>query len=230
MIIDCIADLHGFYPKLEGGDLLIVAGDLTGRDEHWEYITFRNWCNNQKYKKVIVIAGNHDNYLQHHKWSIDPEIDNIEYLCDSGTEFEGLKIWGIPWSKRFIGMNPKCMAFTYYDENWFYDEKIVKIPHDVDILITHSPPYSILDEVKLEGQFKLSEPPLQMYEHVGSKSLYNWLKYVGRPLLHVFGHIHEAYGQCEVFPTYNDQMMISVNASIMNEHYESVNKPVRVIL
>lgn len=27
MIIDCIADLHGFFPELEGGDLLI---DLDG--------------------------------------------------------------------------------------------------------------------------------------------------------------------------------------------------------
>jgi Icc-related predicted phosphoesterase len=32
MIIDCISDLHGAQPKLEGGDLLIVAGDLTARD------------------------------------------------------------------------------------------------------------------------------------------------------------------------------------------------------
>ncbi len=27
MIIDCISDLHGFYPELLGGDLLIVGGD-----------------------------------------------------------------------------------------------------------------------------------------------------------------------------------------------------------
>jgi len=30
MIIDCISDLHGYYPELEGGDLLIIAGDLIG--------------------------------------------------------------------------------------------------------------------------------------------------------------------------------------------------------
>lgn len=231
MIVDMISDLHGHYPKLEGGDLLIVAGDLTARDAHIDHIKFLKWIdedNYGKYKKVIIIGGNHDNLVEKHGREILPSF--CEYLCDSGTEFEGLKIWGSPWSKRFIGMNPKCMAFTYYDENWFYDEKIMKIPVDVDILITHSPPYGILDEVKLEGQFKLSEPPLQMYEHVGSKSLYNWLKYVGRPQLHTFGHVHEAYGQKEIFPTYNDKMMISVNASIMNEHYEPVNKPVRVIL
>ena len=40
MIIDCLSDLHGHYPSLDGGDLLIVAGDLTARDkleEHYEF-------------------------------------------------------------------------------------------------------------------------------------------------------------------------------------------------
>ncbi len=32
MIIDCISDLHGFKPNLNGGDLLIIGGDLTARD------------------------------------------------------------------------------------------------------------------------------------------------------------------------------------------------------
>lgn len=51
MIIDCIADLHGHYPKLEGGDLLIVAGDLTARDTLDEHINFSQWLEKQYYKK-----------------------------------------------------------------------------------------------------------------------------------------------------------------------------------
>lgn len=34
MIIDCIGCLHDHYPELEGGDLLIVTGDLTARDDY----------------------------------------------------------------------------------------------------------------------------------------------------------------------------------------------------
>lgn len=235
MIVDIVSDLHGCKPALQGGDLLIVAGDLTKRDKPKEHEEFYLWLKEQDYDKKIVIAGNHDNFLVEHPNQFKLNEDRIEYLCDSGTTFrdwpelkpgmedgttlevKDYKIWGIPWSKRFIGMNPHCMAFTYYDEEWFYDEKVAKIPVDVDILITHSPPYGILDKVT-DGY------------SVGSPSLYNWLKYVGRPRLHVFGHIHEAYGQCEVFPTYDDKMMISVNASIMNENYQPVNKPIRVVL
>lgn len=43
MIIDFIFDLHGFQPKITGGDLLIIAGDLTGRNLPDEYLKFNTW-------------------------------------------------------------------------------------------------------------------------------------------------------------------------------------------
>ena len=56
MIIDCISDLHGYYPELEGGDLLIVAGDLTARDDENEHeIEFAQWFLTQRYKYKIFI-------------------------------------------------------------------------------------------------------------------------------------------------------------------------------
>ncbi len=243
MIIDAISDLHGHYPELDGGDLLIVAGDLTRRDDEEGFHKFRifilrNW---PKYKKVIVIAGNHDENF--HKMIMQQkEIWNgtqVYYLCDSGTEFEyeepcdenkekiatldtlfsykkKVKIWGSPWTKSFPGMNPKCKAFTLDTEEELA-EKWKLIPNDIDILVTHSPALGVLDEIKdyTKGQIL----------NVGSESLIKPMIKSGCKL-HIFGHIHEGYGKF-----HNAINGITyVNASHVNEHYEPINKPIRVIL
>ncbi len=209
MKIDCISDLHGYYPKLEGGDLLIVAGDLTGRDKRDEYIYFCAWVRHSGYKKIIVIAGNHDNLMQN-----EPNFflsnDQVSYLCDSGTEFEGLKIYGSPWTKTFPGINPHCCAFTV-DTDEELAEKWEMIPNDTDILITHSPPYGIFDLTSSN-------------ETVGSRSLRERSMKIS-PKLHIFGHIHECGGR--ILDTVQTKF---INASIVNEHYQHVNKPVRVVL
>ncbi len=213
MIIDCISDLHGYYPKLEGGDLLIVAGDLTARDEQGQLIEFGNWLEDQKYTKKIFICGNHDNRLE--KITISGKTlfflyEECIYLSDSGTEFEGLKIWGSPWTKTFKGMNPHCKAFTVDTEEELA-EKWGKIPNDIDILITHSPPFGNFDYTS-RGK------------SVGSLSL--WMKCLEiRPKLHIFGHIHEAYGQYR-----HPNGIHLVNCSHVNEHYQPVNKPIRIEL
>jgi Icc-related predicted phosphoesterase len=222
MIIDCISDTHGHYPKLEGGDLLIVAGDLTARDLESEHALFDYWINEQPYKKKIVIAGNHDNVLAEERL----KFQFCEYLCDSGTEFDGLKIWGSPWSLWFKGINPECKAFTGSEND--LKKKFDLIPDDIDILITHSPPYGILD---------------WNYEdkNCGSKSLLAKSRSLPKLKLMVFGHIHEAYSiiDCKIMLDSLPLLLsnnkpkcfpIIVNASHVNEHYKPVNKPVRVIL
>jgi predicted phosphodiesterase len=233
MIVDCISDLHGHYPLLEGGDLLIVAGDLTRTDKFAEYQAFATWLSRQQYRKKIFIGGNHDNFLYDQRLLIMPlvgpqDLSGVEFLCDSGTEFEyydkrfpeedegflpsgkrTLKIWGSPWTQRFKGMNPKCMAFTL-DTDEELAEKWALIPNDVDILVTHCPPFGILD---ITGNGP-----------VGSKSL-NYAIAKIKPKLIVFGHIHEQGGRI-----YDLMHTKFVNASHVNEHYEPVNKPIRIEL
>jgi len=217
--IDCIADLHGYYPKLEGGDLLIVAGDLTSHDTLNEHLLFSEWLEKQYYKKKVVIAGNHDNYMmQVNKFPFSyydadkrEDIPWADYLCDSGTEFEGIKIWGSPWTLRFPGINPLCAAFTGTEEK--LEAKFGQIPEDTDILITHGPPYGTLDKT-IRG------------ECVGSKSLQMELFQRLHPKLLVCGHIHEAYG---IEPP-GGFIEKCVNCSHVNEFYEPVNKPIRIIL
>ncbi|HLT42766.1 MAG TPA: hypothetical protein VKZ95_08690 [Sphingobacteriaceae bacterium] len=171
-------------------------------------------------------SWNHDNLIQNKKLSLFSYyscIRQFSYLCDSGIEFEGLKIWGTPWTPTFQGINPLCTeftcstAFTYSNETWFYDEKVIKIPSDIDILISHGPSRGILDRT-LEGK------------NVGSTALEAYLKYIGRPKLHVFGHIHEAYGVEEVYAGHNDTMVKSINCSHLNAKYEPVNNPYEIEL
>lgn len=217
--ITCISDLHGFFPELPGGDLLIVAGDLTKRDEPREYIEFFIWLHKQPYKQYVLIAGNHDNLIQ--KGLIQPGcFDKTIYLEDSGCEFNGLKIWGAPWTKTFTDMNPHCKAFTCETEEEL-GEKWKLIPSDVDILITHSPPLGIMDDVQDWDFGKIN--------NVGSQCLWDLLcKEKIIPKLHIFGHIHEGYG---IHRHKMDlQTTIFVNASHVNELHRPVNKPIRIEL
>ncbi len=223
MIIDCIADLHGHYPKLEGGDLLIVAGDLTARDTIYEHADFLGWLNIQKYKKKIFIAGNHDN-------NVDKKFDwdeTLDYLCDSGAEFEGLKIWGSPWTPLFEGINPACKAFMLPEAE--LEDKLALIPNDTDILITHGPPYGILDEVEGYAEWQ------SLYKHAGSCFL-NRRVFDIRPQLHIFGHVHEGYGEYHHLPREGASEKLGItpikfiNCCHVNERYEPVNEPIRVIL
>lgn len=219
MIIDCVSDLHGYYPQLEGADLLIVAGDFCANDTLAQINRFKDWMigESMKYKKTAMAAGNHDNWIQRREFfnkdTSNPTIQLISYLEDSYTEFEGLKIYGTPWTKTFPGMNPHCRAFTCDTEEELA-EKWALIPSDVDILITHSPPMTVLDTTvghKQAGSYFL------MAEHLERL----------RPKLWVFGHIHEGYGQDGPYKWNNTRY---VNASHVNERYEPVNKPIRIEL
>jgi len=235
MIIDCIGCLHGQYPKLEGGDLLIVTGDLTARHTINEIDEFNNWIFNQRYRKKILIAGNHDDILEMGVFDINDPQDNTviidpscDYLCNSGTEFEyeeddieleecgihptvdkSLKIWGTPHSLLFEGVNPRCNAFMGTEEE--LKKEYDKIPEGIDILISHTPPYGILDMNK-HG------------EHCGSISLRETMFRV-KPKYLICSHIHEQGGK-EI-----DLVMTKViNCSYVNERYQPVNKVMRISL
>ena len=91
-------------------------------------------------------------------------------------------------------------------------KKWEQIPKDTDILLTHTPPYGILDNV-LRANGDLGE-------NVGCPHLRDKVKEI-QVRLHVFGHIH-ANGQ----QVYTDYKTNYINASLMNEAYELENKPI----
>jgi Icc-related predicted phosphoesterase len=224
MIIDCIADLHGYRPYLPGGDMLIIAGDLTARDTFPQLKEFFDWFEKLDYRKKILIGGNHDKFLQQcissdiaEKMGIREEFHH-EYLCDSGTEYEGLKIWGAPWSKWFAGVNPFCDAFMFPSAQQMKD-KWDLIPEDIDILVTHTPAYRILD----------GERSPKHERRFGCHMLEDRLPALNNLKLHVFGHIHEGYGTQDTHRhCTSKETFLSVNCAHMNVRYDPDNAPIRV--
>lgn len=224
MKITCLSDLHGYFPDLDGGDLLIIAGDLTRKNEPQEYVDFLEWAEAQPYRYKVQIAGNHDGWIDDdvRKWTMDARNFGVHYLQDALFSADGVRIWGSPWTLPY---GPFPFMLKEEELQWKY----AMIPENIDILVTHGPPKWILDDTT-SGQ------------DAGSFALLHALAKV-RPKVHVFGHIHEAHGMLkkkwyddmrrqknEEKPGKEQKETLCVNCSIMNERYEPVNWPVEIDL
>lgn len=200
-----ISDTHTFHNKavLPKGDILIHAGDLEIRSA-LELQIIIEWFESLDFKHIIWIGGNHDFYLEElYKNNIEPVMpENVYYLMNTEITIEGIKFWGSPFSSQF-----GRWAFMGHLEELkpIWD----LIPSDTDIVITHSPPFGILDQT-VHGNIS-----------VGCPALRDKLKEI-KPKIHICGHIHEAYG------VYQDEHTTYINASLLNEYYDMVNKPVEI--
>lgn len=206
MELICISDTHGDHEKLivPEGDILIHAGDITENGTRREVMSFLQWFSLQPHPHKIFIAGNHDFYLE--KLSVEslkkiiPE--NVFYLNESQIEIEGILFWGSP-----IIPGNDLWAFsetmeTKLREHW------EKIPPAVDILITHSPPYGILDQT---NDKKL----------LGCKILREIVAKIA-PKYHIFGHLHDNYGVVKNGGT------IFINATSFQSINKLVNNPIEI--
>jgi len=90
-----------------------------------------------------------------------------------------------------------------------------EIPLDVDILITHGPPYGHGDTVPYIGSTR----------QVGCLELLKAIQ-VAKPKIHIFGHVHESYGISES----EEMETLFVNASICNKDFRPLNRPVELTL
>lgn len=223
----CISDTHTktYGLNLPEGDVLLHAGDFSSTGLPEEVANFNEWLSKQNFKYKVVIAGNHDitfdleNYEKKLKDSfhsffarykkakiftaeeVKNSLKNCIYLEDSSIEIEGYKIYGSPWSPIFFDWAFNLARGKEILEKW------KKIPSDTDILITHGPPYKILDKTA-SG------------ENVGCVDLLKEVKERIKPKYHIFGHIHEAYGiQKEGETTF-------INASTCTLSYRPNNKPI----
>lgn len=175
----CISDTHMQHLDLEmpDGDILIHAGDGTDMGEVEEFVRLNAWFRKlkaEKYKDIIYVPGNHDLLFQDDPQYAREIMKDVTVLIDEGISVQGKSIYGSPWSVTFFDW-----AFMKPDLN--LSQIWAMIPENLDMLITHSPPYGILDE-NARGT------------RCGSMTL---MKEVldKKPKFHVFGHIHEDGGK-----------------------------------
>jgi Icc-related predicted phosphoesterase len=140
--------------------------------------------------------------------------DTITYLQDSIAVIDGVRFYGSPWQPKF----GSTWAFNV-ERGIQAAEKWARIDPDVEVLITHGPPYGIGDRARRRATFDRGES----FELVGCRDLSERIEKLEKVKLHVFGHIHEGYG---AYPPFEEGEQHHVNASICDEDYRFLNKPI----
>jgi predicted phosphohydrolase len=185
---------HRLLGNMPAADVVVHSGDVTFAGTAVEVLDFIRWFSSLDYPYKIFIGGNHDYVLEgaapDRVQRLLPK--NCFYLYNSGVSIEGIRFWGIPFFFSPEAPTPN-------------DQTVNQIPDECDVLITHRPPLGILDRsVKF---------------NMGCPDLLGIVKRV-RPTIHLFGHIHDAYG------TKIHKGTTFSNGSVVNSMYRLVNDPV----
>ena len=203
MRIVCLSDTHGLHARLSvpDGDVLVHAGDFSMNGRPQEIERFDRWLAGLPHRHKIVVAGNHDFLFEHEPKRARAMLGGAVYLRDELVEVAGLRIWGSPWQPWFHDWAFNLPRGEALAAVW------ARAPSGVDVLVTHSPPMGVLDRTAWGRR-------------VGCEALREALPRIA-PALHVFGHIHEAYGTHKGPP-------LSVNACNCDLAYRAANAPVVV--
>lgn len=238
-----ISDTHGSkqHAKIQipECDVLVFTGDMGGRTNPYELTEFLVWFEKQPARKKIMIAGNHDivldkKFIDRKANEVDVvaalilrqqhldalrllEVYDVTYLNRRDYVFEGVKFYGSPYSPSF---HKEHWAFNA-DRGEEIKKEWAKIPSDVNVLLTHTPPYGILDDIRERKQEN------EMDVHVGCKDL---LEVIKKRLLklqvHCFGHIHDNYGVSMMPVSRNRRVMFSNGAILSNDYTIIAPKPI----
>ncbi|SJX62970.1 uncharacterized protein SRS1_13794 [Sporisorium reilianum f. sp. reilianum] len=246
-----ISDTHSQTTPVPDGDVLLHAGDLTTLGQPDDLKAQVEWLKTLPHKTKVFTCGNHDfaactvdDFYEtrgrelNAKYDVKDSSDDVarakevlseENLSEAGlkyldneawgftvdreeTRHHTWKVWGSPWSPEF--------------EDWAWNYKRgdqareihAGIPCDIDLLITHTPPHTLgkLDAIH-DGT------PVGCEELTRRLTAPRTAPDALRPLLHVFGHIHEARGVHLLARDGEDETVL-VNAALVEYDQDMWNK------
>lgn len=197
-----ISDTHGWHEELDvqSGDVLIHCGDFEDLFAGDAGMLDRAdaWLARQNFEKILCTGGNHDRELERRVRTGQQPLAHAHFLQESGLTIHGLKFWGAPWV-------PMLDGHAFFAEDKKLETAWSRIPEDVDVLITHTPPAGVLDRSSGEAS-------------LGCPFLTDALQRV-KPRLHCFGHVHAAAGREDRDGT------TFVNATSVDSRRDVVNPP-----
>lgn len=174
--IVAMSDTHSFHKAISPpkGDIFIHCGDHSEfHGTEGETRRFLEWVGALPHKHKIIIPGNHDLWCPSVNMAEVAADYGVICLVDESVTVEGLHFYGSPWVPQYGNW-----AYMYPHTEPHYKN----LPENIDVLMTHGPPYGHNDYV----------PHKKV--HVGGIDLLNEVVRV-QPRFHVFGHIHEGRAQ-----------------------------------
>ncbi|KAF2085020.1 Metallo-dependent phosphatase [Saccharata proteae CBS 121410] len=194
--IVCLSDTHTLTTNdVPDGDILVHAGDLANAGSLSELQAQIDWLASLPHAQKVVIAGNHDTWMDPRSRRTLAEQDrcgdldwrHIRYLQHNAVTLSipfkssndalpprRITIYGAPQIPACGGPD---FAFQYPRGR---DAWTDTIPRDIDVLVTHTPPKYHLD---------LPLPSGMGCEHLLRET---WRV---QPRVHIFGHVHVGAGK-----------------------------------
>jgi len=176
-----ISDTHGNHKSLEVPkdiDIVIHSGDASNsinpRENLVEFVDFFDWFASLNIPNKVFVPGNHETSVDRGLFPKQNfEDSGIHFLRESSVVISGLNIWGSPITPTY-GQWSFMVARHKTDRYW------QQIPDDTDILVTHGPPFGVLDGTyDVDGR----------YDFCGDRALQKRV-FALNPKLMCFGHIH----------------------------------------
>lgn len=169
---------HGQLQVPDGIDVVVHSGDASNwldpyRNES-ELRAFIDWFATLPIPTKVFVPGNHDTSLERGLITRDLiEHRKIHLLINEEREIGGLRFWGSPFTPRYG-------SWSYMKDRGTINRIWEHIPEGIDVLITHGPPYGVLDAT-YNHQNKV--------ELVGCSALAKRVTKV-EPRFMLFGHVH----------------------------------------